>query len=598
MREYRKYLIYTLALFFVVSVFHAWQSNWKDGATNKIINSDGISYYAHLTAIFIYDLDYSFVEKKIEQGYIPRYAQYYFVEHSNGKIFNKTFFGNALMLMPGFLIAMLLSYIFKQPVDGYNAIFQISVNINSILFTLLGLYLVGLYLKRKGFSLQTILLVLTGFYFGSNLYYYTLFEPAMTHQYLFFLIALFFYQFDDFFSKPTIWRFLLISSIFALIIMIRPATGIIVVLVPFFFNNWKNLINFIKANRYLLIKSLIFGFLAFIAVLFIQLIVWKADTGNWLVYGYGDKGFNFLSPKMLKVLFSYKKGLFVYTPITFISFFGYIYLFRQNKYKALVLFLAFLIITYVLSSWWSWYYGGSYGLRAYIDYYIIFMIPLAYLVENLKQKWGFYLLFAGIVAYTQIQIYQYKNYIIDNFGMTKQNFWEVFLKTKADFIGYPYRKPVPDLSDISPTVFTFDFENESIKGITSELSHSGKKSLKLDLSKKRTYAVQMDSAYFDPESEYFVEISFWRYGENSPGLLKAGLTITDEGKYSKWITHYMQDRFYKRSHIWKKMDYFRYLGNFKSENNYFKFYFYSENSYYIDDLEVKFYPVPANYKRK
>ncbi|MCB7372887.1 hypothetical protein LI003_23625, partial [Bacteroides caccae] len=50
-----------------------------------------------------------------------------------------------------------------------------------------------------------------------------------------------------------------------------------------------------------------------------QLIIYRWGTGEFIVYSYTKEGFNFLHPEIIKVLFSYEKGLFVYTPICFFS---------------------------------------------------------------------------------------------------------------------------------------------------------------------------------------------------------------------------------------------------------------------------------------
>ncbi|MGE4288829.1 MAG: hypothetical protein AB7E36_09080 [Salinivirgaceae bacterium] len=591
-KRFIKYLLFLLVIFLLISIQHAKQTKWRNGGTKTIINSDGIGYYAHLAAIFIYDMEYEFVKDKIEQGYIPSYAAYYFKKHENGKIYNMTFVGNAIMLLPGFLIASITSFIFNLPIDGYNSIFQVSISINSMIFSLLGLYFVGLFLKRKGFTFQTIILVLTGFYFGSNLYYYSLYEPAMTHQYLFFLISLFFLKLDSYIAQPRKILFVLLSGIYGLIVLIRPANGILIFFIPFFFKNQNSFKNFIKHNLSNLIKSGFIGSLVILGILSIQLIVWKIDTDNWVVYGYGDKGFNFLSPKMLQILFSYKKGLFIYTPITFISLFGFYYMFKQSKYKSYVLFLIFIFVTYILSSWWSWYYGGSYGLRAYIDYFIIFMIPLAYFIEKVKYKWLPFLIIAATIAYTQIQIYQYKHYIIHNFGQDKHTFWKTFLRTKGDYVGLVYEPIPPNLNNIKPIELHKDFENGSSLFVSKEFAYNGEASLKL-MPEEQTVIFKLENEDFDLNAEYFMEVSFYSLSYKNPVQLKAILSLSNQniGNY-KWITNFIQERFYESNKKWKQKKYTRYLGKMKSKEDVMLFYFElnSKHPVYIDNLTINLFP--------
>jgi hypothetical protein len=38
---------------------------------------------------------------------------------------------------------------------------------------------------------------------------------------------------------------------------------------------------------------------------------------------------------------------------------------------------------YIVSSWWCWWYGGSFGLRAFIDMYALWAFPLAVMMEKI-----------------------------------------------------------------------------------------------------------------------------------------------------------------------------------------------------------------------
>mgnify|MGYP003593392854 CR=1 FL=1 len=46
-------------------------------------------------------------------------------------------------------------------------------------------------------------------------------------------------------------------------------------------------------------------------------------------------------------------------------------------------FVFLLANVYVVSSWWCWWYGGSYGQRAFIESYAVLALPLAALIQ-----WG------------------------------------------------------------------------------------------------------------------------------------------------------------------------------------------------------------------
>ena len=89
---------------------------------------------------------------------------------------------------------------------------------------------------------------------------------------------------------------------------------------------------------------------------------------------------------------------------------------------------------YILSSWWSWWYGGSFGLRSFIDSYGLMAIPLACLTEFVLQKkklfkYAYLTLIILILSLNQFQTWQYKNGLIHFDAMNKATYWEIFLRT-------------------------------------------------------------------------------------------------------------------------------------------------------------------------
>ena len=80
------------------------------------------------------------------------------------------------------------------------------------------------------------------------------------------------------------------------------------------------------------------------------------------------------------------------------------------------------------SSWWQWYYGGSFGSRAFIDYYAYMFIPLALWLEYGKLKKFFVPLTFLFILVCQIQTFQYQYGYIHWSDMTKEWYWDNFLR--------------------------------------------------------------------------------------------------------------------------------------------------------------------------
>jgi hypothetical protein len=176
---------------------------------------------------------------------------------------------------------------------------------------------------------------------------------------------------------------------------------------------------------------LFYSFLVFFALISIQLLIYKISTGQFFVYAYQKEGFNFLSPHLFDILFSYKKGLSLYTPLFLLSFTGSYFLWKSSSFQFYTWLGFFSLITYVFSSWWMWYYGGSFSSRVYVEYLPIFMLLLAIPLEKIKTKLfnHFYkLTIIVLIIVCQIQTYQYRYYEIHWADMDKEKYWSVFMR--------------------------------------------------------------------------------------------------------------------------------------------------------------------------
>ncbi len=174
----------------------------------------------------------------------------------------------------------------------------------------------------------------------------------------------------------------------------------------------------------------------FILVWIPQFLYWKEVSGKFLYFSYGEVGssFYFKNPQIFNVLFSYKKGLYLYTPIILFSTIGIIFLFKQRRINSFATLLFFLLNLYILSSWWSWWFGGGYSNRAYIDSYGIMAFPFAALIEYFSQRKRIKIVVIAIVILlifmNLFQMRQYRNLAIHYYWMNKEAYWENFLRLK------------------------------------------------------------------------------------------------------------------------------------------------------------------------
>lgn len=407
------------------------------GADGKrIIDGDGSGYYAYLTTVFIHkttDFNAVFDYERSRRGL--EYTGHYFHQYEDVRI-NKYYLGTALLIMPFFLIALLYSVVIGMPPDGYNILFQYSVALAAAFYTAFGMVVVNRLLKAynisKKLSLFTILLLL----FGTNLFHYTFLDPAFSHVYSFAAIALFLLASKHFFMHHSKRSLFVAAFALGMVGLIRPANLMIVFALPFLAGSWdgfKAAANELIVNK----KRFVTASVIFVITLGIQFLYYYVQTGRLFFWSYKDEGFYFTNPAFLDFLFSYRKGFFIYTPLMLLLFPALLVLWKSSKYQFFSFSVFFLFIVYVLSSWWNWFYGDSFGMRPMVDYFALFAIVLAFLLQKIeKQKMiaSVIGLFAvATIGLNLLQTYQYQVRILHPDAMTKDKFWYVFLKTSASY---------------------------------------------------------------------------------------------------------------------------------------------------------------------
>ncbi len=431
MRMYKKPSVIAIFIIGLITVLISSNLNWPTKFSNGIIESDAKGYYAWLPAIFIYhDLSFSFkeeVEKKYPHGAIP----FEYRISSNEKISNKYYAGVAILVAPFFIIAHVITVLFTSlPADGYSYWYPVMVNIAAIFYLIAGLIFIRKLLLQFNFNETIISWVLFALFFATNLFYYTIVEPGMSHIYSFFSISAFLYYFNKWAVSGNTKNLILVSLFFGIIILIRPINGLILFITPFFFNGFND---FSRKAAFLIKRKnaqLIIGSLfLLIAIISIQPILYFIQTGSFFLYSYGNETFQFREFHLFDFLFSYKKGAFLYHPLLFISLLGLLHLWKENRFKASYLIIFLITIFYIFSCWWSWWYGGSFGQRVLVEFLPIFAILLAFLLSVKKNIWV-KIAMVLCVLLCQIQTYQYRYFIIHWEDMNKEKYWEVFLKLK------------------------------------------------------------------------------------------------------------------------------------------------------------------------
>ncbi len=421
-----------IAVVILTSIFANLQRKmwtWED----RIIQWDVKSYYAYLPAAIIHgDLSLEFTKSdpdKYIKNYWPGTAP------NRAKVI-VTSMGMAFLYLPFFFIAHVWALLGGYEADGYSLPYLVMIQFSVLPYLLLGLVLLRKILL-KYFSEIATALALAGVGLGTNLFYYSNAEGAMSHGFSFALYAALLYLTIKWWAKPTLGKTVLVGLLLGLIVLIRP-TNIVVLLVFGFYGVTtlkgvgERILFFIKKWNYVLVIGL-----CALLVWAPQLVYWKWLTGDWFYYSYGDNAnFFWTNPQFINGLFSYRKGWFVYTPIMIFAVLGLIQTYRKHRefFTPVALFL--IVNLYVVFSWWNWWYGGGFGQRALIESYAVLAFPMAAFIDAgvSGARWKRIATISTIMLFTAQGLFmniQYYSGVIHWDSMTKEAYWKsLFRSTK------------------------------------------------------------------------------------------------------------------------------------------------------------------------
>ncbi len=408
-------------IFIVLIAFRLLTINW---AAPNVLSWDSFGYYLYLPGQFIYhDLDKLAWVQPIVDSYHPTPHIYQTIALPNGNFAMKYLMGLSILYAPFFALGHVAAGLTGFPQDGFSVPYQLAICLASLLYALLGLWLLGRVLRRY-FSEKTTAITLILLALASNYLEYTAVEVGQTHGYLFTVYALQLLLTLRWHERPKLHLAFLMGLVLGLATITRP-TEAIMLFIPLFwqakgFDKWR----FVKQNPSHLLAAAGGAFLGVLP----QLLYWKSVTGDW-VFDVGSKWF-FLNP-WWRVLFGFEKGWFIYTPITIFMVAGLFLMKNRPFQKAVIVF--FILNTWIIISWSDWRYGGTYSSRALLQGCAVLALPLAVLVEKTaRSRWkipaaalGVFLIFLNL-----FQLWQFQSGILHYNDMNLPYYRAIFLDPK------------------------------------------------------------------------------------------------------------------------------------------------------------------------
>ena len=302
---------------------------------------------------------------------------------STGLLPNKYPIGWALANLPFFIFAHLISLVVGLPSTGFEPIYFIFIWVGQLIYTVISLFLTVKVISRF-VPTYTAWLGMLFVWLSSPLLYYQTAQVSLSHNTVYFLTLIIFYltfKIIDNNQHCNRWFLLGFFSGFLIITRITAATYLIfpaLVIIKYIFSDnprsqkWKQFTLFISPS---------------LAMIFMQLLAWKLLYGTWIVYTYEGESFDFAHPQIGPILFSHYHGLFNWHPLLFVGMVVFIYFSLTKKFIPKSWIISFIFIVYINASWHSWWYGSSFGHRAFESSIFFAMLGFALLLDKNKKNW-------------------------------------------------------------------------------------------------------------------------------------------------------------------------------------------------------------------
>jgi hypothetical protein len=364
-RKYNKHLLFVVAF---TSALCLWLHPELKGAD--------ITRYLYWTRTFLFDRDLLLVNE------FEMYGERLLITPT-GYALEFHNFGTAIFWLPFYAIAYFIDWLVHRPGEvirtGFEPIYILLINFSTWIYagiTLLLLHrLVRRYSSNRAALWATIFVSL-----GTSYFYYIVFLPVSSHIVSVLLATLFLTAWEAD-RRRTRWQLWLAMGIIG--------GGLLLVAnynLPFLVLPLLTLLSDVRKNGFynrrlkLLGIYVLSGFLTFMP----QFFIWWLFFDSPLATPYSAQ-LSWLKSQMILSWFSTWHGLFVFSPIVFLSLAGIYYLFRRDKILAAGFTIIFFSFSYIVGTNVAWWGGTSFGARYFISLTPLFVIGLATFLNHVNK---------------------------------------------------------------------------------------------------------------------------------------------------------------------------------------------------------------------
>lgn len=366
--------------------------------------SDGQWYYATLRSM-VFDRDFHFGN---EVALTPHPEQMSpTTSPQTGNVINKYPVGYALAALPLYAGAhAVMSLLHAAGVvaapTGYELPYQLAASLSHLLLGWLGLAITFSICRRtlgERWSMVAVLMILL----GSPLLFYLVDATYMAHAagvFVFAAVAALSLRLGDngFVNN---WNWIGLGAVIGLGVTLRQ-TNVVAVIIPIaFVFSYARAHGLAEATRTALprIGLAVLGAAPFLAV---QLIYLAHVFGHPFAYSYGSETFNWLNPSLWGGILSSRHGFLFFAPACLLGVAGLagagVRSLGAERTLARSGLAVVLVLVYVNTSWWCWWFGQGFGGRAYVELSPLLILGLAWLLSRSAQPVRWAVLIAGGLA--------------------------------------------------------------------------------------------------------------------------------------------------------------------------------------------------------
>jgi hypothetical protein len=398
---------------------------------------DVFGYYLYLPSTFIHNdfmlhdttwitaanVKYNITGTLYQLGVSPKNTTIYFF-----------LMGMSWLYAPWFFLAHFVAGVLGYPQDGFSIPYQHMIALGCLFYTLLGMWYWRKILLRF-FSDRITALVMIIVVLGTNYLHFVTIKNLETVHFIFMLNALLVWNTIRWHEAQKQKNILAIGLIVALMAMIKPSE-VLSVFIPVIWgiynkDSYRKKWKLIKEHKSQIFIAVAAGFSLFIP----QMIYWKISTGFFIYDSYKNPGvgLDLLTPHIINILFSFRKGWFLYTPVMLFAITGFYFLYKKQRAYFPVLAISFLISFYIIASWTEWWYGAGYSVRPMVATYLALSIPLGFSLRRIGEmqvagKSGLGFLIVLLIGLNLFQMWQFNNYILDPYRTTRAYYFATFGK--------------------------------------------------------------------------------------------------------------------------------------------------------------------------